>query len=142
MKDTGISKETESLQLQSPNELFGVCPFVTAQRLLQGKWAILIMHHLEEGPVRFNELQRRMPKINHATLSRQLRQLDADGLIERIVHEAPSQKVEYRLTPIGLKIRPVLDAVRSWGQDYIAAMNKPQSASEEVSFVLNEGHRS
>ena len=41
-------------------DLFGVCPFVTAQRLIQGKWAILILHHLSEGPLRFNELQRRM----------------------------------------------------------------------------------
>ncbi len=53
-------------------DLFGVCPFVTAQRLIQGKWAILILHHLSEGPLRFNELQRRMPKMTHATLSAQL----------------------------------------------------------------------
>lgn len=60
-------------------DLFGVCPFVTAQRLIQGKWAILILHHLSEGPLRFNELQRRMPKMTHATLSAQLKQLEAKG---------------------------------------------------------------
>ena len=50
------------------NELFGVCPFVTAQKLLQGKWAILILHALNEGTKRFNELERDI-QITHATLS-------------------------------------------------------------------------
>ena len=47
-------------------DLFGVCPFVTAQRLIQGKWAILILHYLSAGTTRFNELQRKMPKMTHA----------------------------------------------------------------------------
>ncbi len=63
--------------------LFGVCPFATAQRLIQGKWAILIMHHLSEGTLRFNELQRKLPKMTHATLSAQLKQLEAEGLVIR-----------------------------------------------------------
>ena len=53
------------------------CPFTIAQRLIQGKWAILIMHYLREEPLRFNELLRRMPKMTHATLSNQLKQLEA-----------------------------------------------------------------
>lgn len=57
------------------DELFGKCPYATAQSLISGKWAILIMHYLEDGPVRFNELQRRMPKMTHATLSVQLKDL-------------------------------------------------------------------
>ena len=48
---------------------FGVCPFATAQRLIQGKWAILILHYLSEGTTRFNALQRKMPKMTHATLA-------------------------------------------------------------------------
>ena len=50
-------------------ERFGKCPFFTTQRLIQGNWAILIMHYLADGPVRFNELQRLMPKMTHAKLS-------------------------------------------------------------------------
>ena len=61
-------------------ERFGRCPFYTTQRLIQGKWAILILHYLSGGPVRFNELQRKMPKMTHATLSNQLKQLEAEGL--------------------------------------------------------------
>lgn len=101
------------------DELFGVCPFATAQRLLQGKWAILIMHHLEAGPVRFNELQRRMPKMTHATLARQLRQLQEEGLVERAEYEGAVQRVEYSLTPIGQRFSPVLAEIREWGMAYI-----------------------
>ena len=53
-------------------DLFGICPYVTAQRVLRGKWSIVILHHLEDGPVRFNELQRRLPEMTHATLAKQL----------------------------------------------------------------------
>lgn len=54
-------------------ERFGKCPYATAQSLISGKWAVLILHYLEDGPVRFNELQRLMPKMTHATLSVQLK---------------------------------------------------------------------
>lgn len=57
------------------NELFGICPFVTAQKLLQGKWAILILHALNEGTKRFNELERDI-QITHATLSSQLKYME------------------------------------------------------------------
>ena len=64
-------------------DLFGICPYVTAQRVLRGKWSIVILHHLEDGPVRFNELQRRLPEMTHATLAKQLRSLEEYGVITR-----------------------------------------------------------
>ena len=102
-------------------DLFGVCPFVTAQRLIQGKWAILILHHLSEGPLRFNELQRRMPKMTHATLSAQLKQLEAEGLVIRTEYPQIPPKVEYKLSEIGKKFAPVLESIRTWGMEYISA---------------------
>lgn len=48
-------------------DLFGICPYMTDQKLLAGKWSILIMHHLSEEPIRFYELQRRLPDMTHAT---------------------------------------------------------------------------
>ncbi len=85
-------------------ELFGKCPFATAQRLIQGKWAILILHHLSQGPVRFNELRRRMPKMTHATLSTQLKQLEKEKLIRRAGDPQIPPKVEYSLTEMGGKV--------------------------------------
>ena len=103
-------------------DLFGVCPFATAQRLIQGKWAILILHHLSEGTLRFNELQRKMPKMTHATLSNQLKQLEAEGLIARTVYGDIPPKVEYSLTELGRAFGPVLDSIRTFGQVYISHM--------------------
>lgn len=105
-------------------ELFGICPFVTAQRLIQGKWAILIMHNINEGPIRFNELLRRMPKMTHATLSNQLKQLEEEGLILRKEYPQIPPKVEYTLSDIGVKFGIVLESVENWGNDYIKYMNE------------------
>lgn len=103
-------------------DLFGICPFATAQRLIQGKWAILILHHLSDGAVRFNELQRKMPKMTHATLSSQLKQLESEGLIIRTEYPQIPPKVEYSLSEIGKKFAPVLESIRVWGMEYIDYM--------------------
>ena len=100
-------------------ERFGKCPYATAQKLISGKWAILILHYLEDGPVRFNELQRYMPKMTHATLSVQLKSLIEEGLVERKQYETIPPKVEYSLTDMGKKFRPVIEALKIWGQEYI-----------------------
>ena len=104
------------------NDRFGICPFATAQRLIQGKWAVLILHYLSEGPVRFNELQRKMPKMTHATLSVQLKQLEDDGLIIRTEYPQIPPKVEYSLSEMGEKFRCVLDSIEVWGKEYIEYM--------------------
>lgn len=98
---------------------FGKCPYATAQSLISGKWAILILHYLEDGPVRFNELQRLMPKMTHATLSVQLKDLVDKGLVERTQYESIPPKVEYSLTDMGRKFHPVIEALQQWGQEYI-----------------------
>jgi len=100
-----------------------LCPFVIAQRLIQGKWAILIMHYLSEETLRFNELQRKMPKMTHATLSNQLKQLEAEGLIIRTEYAQIPPKVEYRLSDIGKEFLPVLNSIRDWGIKYIDYQN-------------------
>ena len=103
-------------------ERFGKCPFATAQSLISGKWAILILYYLGDGPVRFNELQRRMPKMTHATLSVQLKTLVENGLVERKQYESVPIKVEYSLTEIGKEFRPVMEALQEWAQKYIECM--------------------
>ncbi len=107
-------------------DLFGVCPFVTAQRLIQGKWAILILHHLSSGTTRFNELQRKMPKMTHATLSSQLKQLEREGLIIRTEYPQIPPKVEYSLSEMGEKFGPVLESIRTWGMEYISYMHEKE----------------
>lgn len=100
------------------NSLFGVCPFVTAQKLLQGKWAILILHALSEGTKRFNELERDI-QITHATLSSQLKYMEKEGLVLRTVYPEVPPRVEYSLTAMGRRFAPVLDSIQVWGEEYI-----------------------
>ncbi len=105
-------------------KLFGVCPYVTAQKVLTGKWSMYILYLLMDGPIRFNELQRRMPEeMTHTTLSRQLKMLEEEGLVVRIEYRQIPPKVEYRLSEIGEKFRKVLSVLEVWGDEYIAYLN-------------------
>lgn len=110
-------------------ELFGRCPYVTSQKVLTGKWSLYLMYLLSSGPIRFNELQRRMPEeMTHTTLSRQLKALEQEGLIVRREYQQIPPKVEYELSGIGRKFDKVLVALGEWGQEYIAYLNsgKPE----------------
>lgn len=91
---------------------------MTAQKLLQGKWAILILHALNEGTKRFNELERDI-QITHATLSSQLKYMEKEGLVHRTVYPEVPPRVEYSLTAMGRRFAPVLDSIQVWGEEYI-----------------------
>lgn len=78
-----------------------------------------IMYLLSNGPVRFNELLRRMPEeMTHTTLSRQLKTLEDEGLIIRTEYQQISTKVEYSLSEIGEKFKNVLSVLEVWGNEY------------------------
>ena len=86
-----------------------------------------IMYLLTDGPVRFNELQRRMPEeITHTTLSRQLKTLEMEGLIVRKEYQQIPPKVEYELSEIGEKFKNVLNELEAWGNEYIKYLNEKQ----------------
>lgn len=104
---------------------FGACPYVTAQQLLQGKWAILIMHELEDEPKRFGELQKSID-VTQATLSSQLKKMEQEGLINRKVYAEVPPRVEYSLTDIGQEFRPVLASIEQWGNKYIEFLRKKE----------------
>lgn len=109
---------------------FGMCPYVTAQQLLAGKWAILILQKLSEGTLRFKELQKQID-ITQATLTNQLKALEAEGLIHREVFPEVPLRVEYSLTPIGEQFRPVLESIERWGYQYIEYLKEKQEQSFE-----------
>ena len=104
-------------QLVNIHDLVGRCPFATSQKLLAGKWSLLIMHELAEGPVRFRELER-----TQATLTRALRQMEDDGLVHREVYGTIPPKVEYSLTEVGAGFKTVLASLEQWGNQYIEYM--------------------
>lgn len=112
------------------DDWFGKFPYATVQKLISGKWAMLILHNLKDGPVRFNDLQRQLPKMTHATLSVQLKNLIEHGLVIRRQYESISPRVEYSLSEIGQKFHPVLEAMEVWGKEYISYMKNNDSTEE------------
>ena len=90
-----------------------------------------ILYLLSEGPVRFNELQRRMPEeMTHTTLSRQLKTLEQEGLIIRKEYQQIPPKVEYQLSGIGEKFKSVLAVLEVWGNEYIQFLNSEKNTQE------------
>lgn len=84
--------------------------------LIDGKWKGVILHFLQsEGTLRFNEIRRRVPSLTQRTLTNQLRELEADGIVERQVYAQVPPKVEYRLSARGQSLGPVLAALQAWG---------------------------
>ena len=111
--------------------LFGICPFTPTQVILQGKWSMLILHHIAEGPVRFNELQRKLPKMTNATLSTQLKKLEGYGLIKRKMYPEMPLRVEYSLSEIGEKFIPVFQSIEAFGNAYIDYMKQEATGAHE-----------
>ena len=84
-------------------------------KVLEGRWKLLILFHLFDGErMRFSELERAIPAISQKMLIQQLRQLEADGVVLRIVHHQVPPKVEYELTGWGRALCPALDEMLKW----------------------------
>lgn len=114
------------------NDLFGVCPFVTAQKILTGKWTLLIMHHLSVKIMRFNELQRALPNLTQTTLTKQLRNMEENGLVIRTVYNQIPPKVEYSLSDLGKQFKPVLDSLEIWGNKYVDFVKNKELDGNEL----------
>jgi DNA-binding HxlR family transcriptional regulator len=94
------------------------CPIETTLDVLGGKWKGMVLHRLLHGTLRFNELRRLLPHVTQRMLTRQLRELERDGVIRRKVYAEVPPKVEYSLTPFGLSLKPILLMMEDWGQQY------------------------
>lgn len=95
------------------------CPVATTVRLIGNKWKLLLLRNLiYNGKQRFKDFLNTVPSISKKVLTDNLRALEEDGLIEREVFAEVPPRVEYSLSPLGLSLKPVLDAMRDWGTDY------------------------
>ena len=85
--------------------------------MLEGRWKMIILFHLfGQRMMRFSDLERAIPAISQKMLIQQLRKLEADGIVHRIVHHQVPPKVEYCLTEWGEKLCPALDALLLWAE--------------------------
>jgi len=86
-----------------------------AFKMLEGRWKLMILFHLFGGKMlRFSELERAIPAISQKMLIQQLRQMEQDGIVQRVVHHQVPPKVEYGLTVWGQTLCPALDALLQW----------------------------
>ncbi|MDT3249714.1 winged helix-turn-helix transcriptional regulator [Serratia sp. root2] len=86
-------------------------------RLLEGRWKLIILFHLFDGKVqRYSDFEKLIPAISQKMLAQQLRQLEADGIVSRMVYPQVPPKVEYRLTEWGQALCPALDAMLKWAE--------------------------
>lgn len=94
--------------------------FDATMKKIQGKWKIMILYELhEEQSVRFNQLQRYIKGISAKTLANQLKELEADELIQRVVHQIVPPRVDYFLTDKGQSLIPILDSICDWGLNHV-----------------------
>lgn len=95
------------------------CPVETTLSLIGGKYKALVIWHLMEGALRFSQLSRRVPGATPRMLTRQLRELEADGLVSRRAFAEVPVRVEYSLTAAGRSLYPILSAMYRWGGAYL-----------------------
>ncbi len=94
------------------------CPIADVQKIVHGKWTMVIIYFLSSQTLRFGELRRKLPNVTEANLTKELRLLEQYGLVHREVYREVPPKVEYSLTPIGKKFIPVLEALEKWAIEY------------------------
>lgn len=104
------------------------CPVEACVEVIGGKWKGVILFHLLGGTKRFNELSRLLPAVTQRMLTRQLRELEADQIIERKVYPEVPPKVEYSLTEFGRTLEPVLRTLQGWGMSYLEQITQIRKA--------------
>ena len=105
-------------------EKLPACPVETTLTLISDKWKVIILRDLLPGTKRFGELRKSIGHVSQKVLTAQLRQMEQSGLVNRKVYAEVPPKVEYSLTDVGYSLKPILDAMWTWGEEYQKKMEK------------------
>lgn len=108
----------------STAEKLPACPVETTLTLISDKWKVLIIRDLLPGTKRFGELKKSIGHVSQKVLTAQLRQMEQSGLVNRKVYAEVPPKVEYSLMDVGYSLKPILDAMWTWGEEYQKRMEK------------------
>lgn len=107
------------------------CAVEATVKVAGGKWKALIIYYLLSGTKRFGELGKLIGGVTQRSLTLQLRELEADGIISREIFAEVPPRVEYSLTPFGLTLAPVLDAMKLWGDNYIGHLEIEKQCADQ-----------
>lgn len=94
------------------------CPVETTLTMISDKWKVLILRDLLTGTKRFGELKKSLTGVSQKVLTSQLWEMEENGLVERKAYPEVPPRVEYSLTPLGRSLKPIMDAMRVWGEQY------------------------
>jgi len=120
-----MEKKKDNISVEATLEVIG------------GKWKCVILCHLTHGKKRTSELKRLMPNITQKMLTQQLRELEDDGIINRIIYQQIPPKVEYELSEYGESLQSILDALCNWGERHITKVYGDKTLMLEDS-ILNK----
>ena len=104
------------------------CPVEATISMIGGKYKAVILWHLMNDTLRYSELHRKIPNATDKMLAQQLRELEADGLINRVVYPVIPPKTEYSLAEYGKTLAPILDALCDWGKQYLSDIEKDKES--------------
>ena len=110
-----------------PNPLAG-CPLTAAFAAIGGKWKLTLLYWMAREASHFASLRRRAAPISHKVLVEQLRELEADGLVDRVPTGSPPAPVVYRLSGYGRSVLPVVESVRIWGEAHLQRSRRSDTA--------------
>ena len=100
------------------------CPIEATLDLIAGKWKALILCYLSMGTSRYSGIKRAFPRVTQKMLTQQLRELEANGLIDRTIFAEVPPRVEYALTPLGESLLPVVKAMGEWGENHLSCQGE------------------
>ncbi len=109
---------------------YQVCPVEVSVAVLGGAWKMTIVKLLLDGPMRYGALGRAVGPVTARVLTRQLRELEVDGIVERTAYPEVPPRVEYSLTSHGLALEPFVVALNSWGKRYTAEVLLPRMGDD------------
>ncbi len=115
---------------QTERKELPACPVETTLMLISDKWKVLILRDLLTGTKRFGELKKSVGHVTQKVLTAQLRQMEQSGLVNRKVYAEVPPRVEYTLTELGYSLKPILDAMWSWGEGYQQQYGASEPAGE------------
>lgn len=107
------------------------CPVETTLMMISDKWKVLILRDLMPGTKRFGELKKSIGSVSQKVLTSQLRQMEQSGLVTRTVYPEVPPRVEYTLTELGYSLKPIMDAMWTWGTNYKEYVNAGMERNEK-----------
>ena len=100
------------------NKVLPACPVETTLTLISDRWKVLILRDLMQGTMRFGEIKKSIGQVTQKVLTANLRDMEEKGLLTRKVYAEVPPRVEYTLTDLGYSLKPILDAMQKWGEEY------------------------